>query len=105
MRVLHSLKDGIVYVIEGFSLLAEFPDWMFLVTQVSPSIAYFTSVIALLPDTAAELGVSVGGTGVNVEPTESKPFYVTPEAGLVFLVLWLVAALFVGHFRFGGTNL
>jgi ABC-2 type transport system permease protein len=96
---------AIVYVIEGFSLPAEFPDWVFLVTQVSPSTAYFTSIIALLPDTAAELGASIGGTGVDVEPTEADPFYVTPEAGLVFLVLWLVVALFVGYSRFGGSDL
>jgi ABC-2 type transport system permease protein len=96
---------AIVYVVEGFSLPAEFPDWVFLVTQVSPSTAYFTSIIALLPDTAAELGASVGGTGVAVEPTEAEPFYVTPEAGLVFLTLWLVVALLVGHSRFDRSNL
>lgn len=94
---------AIVYVLEGFSLPAVFPDWVFLVTQVSPSTAYFTSIIALLPDTAAELGAGVGGSGVD--PTEAEPFYVTPEAGLVFLAVWLVVGLLVGYSRFKRSDL
>lgn len=96
---------AVVYVVEGFSLPAEFPDWVFLVTQLSPSTAYFTSIIALLPETAAELGTTVGGNGVSVEPTEAEPFYVTPEVGLVVLALWLVVALAVGYSRFGRSDL
>jgi len=96
---------AVVYVVEGFSLPAEFPDWVFLVTQLSPSTAYFTSIIALLPDTAAELGTTVGGNGVSVEPAEAEPFYVTPEVGLVVLALWLAVALAVGYSRFGRSDL
>lgn len=96
---------GIVYVLEGFSLPTAIPDWVFLVTQVSPSTAYFTSLVALLPETADQIGASVGGTGVDVDPAAADPFYVTPEAGLVFLALWLAVPLLVGHYRFTRSDL
>lgn len=96
---------GVVYVLSGFSLPSEVPDWVFLVTQVSPSSAYLTSIVAVLPETAAEAGVTVGGSGMGVQPTEAEPFYVTPEMGLVFLGLWLVVPLVIGYYRFAGTDL
>lgn len=95
---------GVVYVISGFSLPSEFPDWVYLVSQLSPSSAYFTSIVALLPDTAADLGVTAGG-GVDVQPTEAEPFYVTPEVGLVVLALWLAVALAAGYRRFESADL
>jgi len=95
---------AVVYVIEGFSLPTTFPDWVFLVTQVSPSTAYLTSLIALLPDVAAAQGATVGG-GVDVDPTAVEPFYVTPEVGLVFLALWLAIPLLVGYYRFTTSDL
>lgn len=96
---------GVVYVLSGFSLPSKVPDWVFLVTQVSPSTSYLTSIVAVLPDTAEEAGVTVGGSGVGVQPTEADPFYVTPEMGLVFLLLWLVVPLVVGYYRFAGSDL
>lgn len=96
---------GVVYVLSGFSLPSEVPDWIFLVTQVSPSTSYLTAIVAVLPDTAEEAGVTVGGSGVGVQPTEADPFYVTPEMGLVFLLLWLVVPLVVGYYRFAGSDL
>ena len=95
---------GVVYVVSGFSLPTELPDWVFLVTQLSPSSAYFSSVIALLPDAAADAGVSVT-TGVDVEPATADPFYVTPETGLIFLALWLVVPLVLGYYRFISADL
>ena len=94
---------GVVYVLEGFSLPAEIPDWVFLVGQLSPSTAYFTSLIALLPETAEHLGATAGGTGVD--PAAAESFYVTPETGLVVLVLWLVVPLLVGYSRFTKADL
>lgn len=95
---------GVVYVVNGFSLPTEFPDWVFLVTQVSPSAAYFSSVIAILPDAAADAGVTVT-SGVDIEPVEAEPFYVTPEVGLVFLALWLLVPIALGYYRFTGTDM
>ena len=91
---------GIVYVLNGLSMPSEFPDWVFLVTQFSPATAYFTSVIALLPDAAIDAGVAVGGSGMEIEPVDAEPFYVTPEAGLVYLAFWFVVPLAIGYYRF-----
>ncbi len=88
---------GVVYLLNGLSMPTEFPDWVFLIAQLSPSGAYFTSVIALLPDAAADLGVAVSGTGMNVDPVDAEPFYVTPEVGLVALFLWLIVPMLVGY--------
>lgn len=96
---------GLVYVVEGFSLPATLPDWVFLVTQVSPSTAYATSLIALLPDVAAELGASVVVGSGDVDPSSAEPFYVTAEAGLVFIALWLVVPLLVGYSNFNRSDL
>lgn len=91
---------GVVYVLNGFAMPARFPDWVFLVTQLSPATAYFTSVVALLPEAAVDAGVAVGGGGVAVDPVEAEPFYVTPEAGFVFLAFWFIVPLVLGYFQF-----
>lgn len=100
-----AIPIGIVYVVEGFSLPDTLPEWVFLVTQVSPSTAYATSVIAVLPEVAAEQGANVVVGSGDVDPTSADPFYVTPEVGLVFLTLWLLLGLFVGYSRFNRTDL
>lgn len=97
---------GIVYVVEGFRLPAQLPDWVFLVTQVSPSSAYFTSIVALLPDLAADVGAASAQTGVEVSTdATAEPFYVTPEVGLVVLGLWIVVPLIIGYLGFSKADL
>jgi len=97
---------AVVYVANGFSLPEQIPEWTFLVSQFSPSTAYFTSVIALLPDAATDVGVTVGGGGPGeVDPTAADPFYVTPEAGFVFLAFWLVVPVVLGYRRFVSVDL
>ena len=98
---------GILYVTEGFSLPAEIPDWIFLVTQISPSSAYFSSIVALLPDLATDVGAdpAQAGGGVEVTPAEADPFYVTPEIGLIVLALWLLVPFAVGYYRFNSADL
>lgn len=91
---------GVVYVLNGFSMPTSFPDWVFLVAQLSPATAYFTAVVALLPDAAVDAGVAVGGGGFEMDPVEAEPFYVTPEAGFLFLALWFVLPLVIGYLKF-----
>jgi len=100
-----AIPIGLVYVVEGFTLPESLPDWVFLVTQVSPSTAYATSVIALLPDVAAEQGATVVVGSGEVDPGSADPFYVTPEVGLVFLALWLTVPLLIGYSRFTTSDL
>jgi len=98
---------GILYVVNGFSLPTELPDWVFLITQLSPSTAYFSSIVAVLPDLADATGADSGqaGGGVNVTPAEADPFYVTPEVGLVVLLLWLIVPFLIGHYRFSHADM
>lgn len=98
---------GVLYVVEGFTLPAEIPDWVFLVTQISPSAAYFSAIVALLPDLADAVGAEPAQTGAGVEGVSAgaDPFYVTPEVGLVVLALWLVVPFVVGYYRFEKADL
>ncbi len=98
---------GILYVVEGFSLPTTIPDWVYPVMQVSPSSAYFTTIVALLPDLAETVGAdpSGSGAGVEVSAAEAEPFYATPEVGILVLALWLVVPLAVGYYRFDAADL
>lgn len=99
------VPTAILYVVNGFSLPASFPDWVFPVTQISPSTAYFSTVIALLPDLAARVGAAPETPGVDVESAAVEPFYLSPEIGAVVLVGWLVVGLGVGYWRFTSADL
>ncbi|QLD89455.1 ABC transporter permease [Natronomonas salina] len=98
---------AVVYVTSGFSLPSSMPDWVYLVGQLSPSTAYFSAIVALLPGIADTAGAAADPSGVGVEgaPVEADPFYVTPEVGFVVLALWLVVPFLVGYYRFDGADL
>ncbi|WP_254531623.1 ABC transporter permease [Natrinema gelatinilyticum] len=98
---------GILYVVGGFSLPSTMPDWLYPLMQVSPSAAYFSAVVALLPDLAATAGAdpAQSGAGVQVSADAAEPFYSSPKIGLVVLGLWLVVPLVVGYYRFDGSDL
>ncbi|WP_418286266.1 ABC transporter permease subunit [Halorubrum sp. DTA46] len=94
---------AILYVVNGFALPTSVPDWIFPVMQVSPSSAYFSTVVALLPDLAASVGAG-GQAGVGVSPAEVEPVYTTPEIGILVLVLWTLVAFLVGFTRFEAAD-
>jgi len=98
---------GILYVVEGFSFPSTIPDWVFLVSQLSPSSAYLSAIVALLPDLAASVGADPAQTGAGVEVTaaDAEPFYTSPEVGIVVLFLWFVVPFAVGYYRFNGADL
>ncbi|WP_114578663.1 ABC transporter permease subunit [Saliphagus sp. LR7] len=97
---------AVLYVVEGFRLPTQMPDWVFPVMQLSPSTAYFSSVTALLPGLTDTPG-NVGGTsaGVEVSVTDADPFYLSPEIGLIVLLVWLIIPLVVGYWRFESSDL
>lgn len=95
---------GILYVVEGFQLPTTMPNWMYPVMQLSPSAAYFSALIALLPDIPAAVGgqqspMQVGG-GAGAEP-----FYTQPEIGIVILLFWLIFPLVVGYRQFEAADM
>lgn len=98
---------GLLYVVGGFSLPTEIPEWVFPLMQLSPSSAYFSSIVALLPEHADRVGAEAAETGVGVEVTgpEAEPFYANPEIGLVVLALWLFVPFVVGYLRFSAADL
>lgn len=90
---------AILYVGNGFELPTSMPDWIFPVMQVSPSSAYFSTVVTLLPDLAGSVGAG-GQEGVAMSPAEVEPFYTTPEIGILVIVLWTLVAFLIGYTRF-----
>lgn len=94
---------AILYVVNGFALPTSMPDWIFPVMQLSPSAAYFSTVVALLPNLAASVNAG-GQAGAGMSPAEVDPFYTTPEIGIVVLVLWTLVAFLIGYTRFEGTD-
>ncbi|MBZ6495463.1 ABC transporter permease [Natrinema longum] len=98
---------GILYVVEGFSLPSTIPDWVFPVMQLSPSSAYLSTIVALLPDLADVAGAdpTQAGAGVEVPADAAEPFYASPEVGVVVLLLWLVVPFAVGYYRFSAADL
>lgn len=98
---------AVLYVVSGFELPASVPDWVFLANQLSPSTAYLSSLVALLPDLADAAGVASTGAGAGAEatPAGADPFYLAPEVGFVVLALWLVVPFVVGYRRFDAAEL
>ncbi|WP_254525137.1 ABC transporter permease subunit [Natrinema caseinilyticum] len=97
---------GILYVVGGLSLPSTMPDWLYPLMQVSPSAAYFSAIVALLPDLAATAGAdpAQSGAGVQASAAAAEPFYSRPVIGLVVLGLWFVVPLVVGFYRFDGAD-
>ncbi|ELY48432.1 ABC transporter permease subunit [Natronorubrum bangense] len=95
---------GLLYVVEGFSLPAAIPDWVYPVMQVSPSSAYFSTIVALLPDVAQRVNAEPAQAGVDVTATEAEPFYTSPEIGIVVLAGWLVVSIVVGYVLFDKSD-
>ncbi|MXV64514.1 ABC transporter permease subunit [Natronorubrum sp. JWXQ-INN-674] len=98
---------GILYVVEGFSFPTTIPDWIFPVMQLAPSSAYFSTIVALLPDLADTVGAEPAQTGVGAEADAAgaEPFFASPEVGIAILALWLVVPLAVGYYRFDASDL
>ena len=101
-----AIPMGILYVIEGFSLPETIPDWMFPMMQLAPSSAYFSTVVALLPDLAQRLDAEPAQAGAGVDATAAKaePFYTSPEIGIVVLAGWLVVSIVVGYVLFDKSD-
>ena len=98
---------GILYVLEGFTIPATMPDWLYPLLQLSPSAAYFSSVVALLPGLAdaANAEPAQSGAGVEAAADAADPFYTNPEIGIAILLLWLLVPLAVGYYRFDASDL
>lgn len=99
---------GLLYVVEGFSLPAEPPDWLSTVTMVAPSNAYFSGINAALPG-ASGAGQDPGEGGVEVGVEAGMEYgdalLSQPEMGFLFLSFWFVIPLVAGYYRFDRADL
>ncbi|AGB17555.1 ABC-type transport system involved in multi-copper enzyme maturation, permease component [Halovivax ruber XH-70] len=98
---------GILYVAGGFSMPnpATMPEWAFTVSQIPPSAAYFSSIVALLPDLASRANAEPAQAGTEASAAGGEPFFASPEIGFVVLACWLVLPLVVGYVRFDAADL
>lgn len=95
---------GLLYVVEGFTLPAEVPNWLVTVTMVAPSNAYFSAINSVLPGTNGN-GQEPGEEGVEVGMDYGDALLSQPEIGFVFLAFWLVVPLVAGYYRFDRADL
>jgi ABC-2 type transport system permease protein len=98
---------AILYVANGFRLPSTMPEWLYPVSQLSPSSAYLSAVVAVLPGLAETSGAAPAQTGVGVDATPAgpDPFYLSPDVGIVLLVLWLVIPFLIGYSKFNAADL
>ncbi|MCT9094899.1 ABC transporter permease [Haloarchaeobius sp. HME9146] len=82
---------GLYWVVNGFSLDGQPPQWIGGIAGLSPSTAYNTALTAVMP---------------NVSPiAQGDAFYLQPWFGLVVLAFWLVVPLALGAWRFNSVDL
>lgn len=96
---------GIVYVVEGFSLPQEIPNWATGLMQLSPSMGFFSGMVALVPELERLSNGESPGVGVGVSPGEEQSLFLMPEIGLLVLVFWFVLALVIGRTRFNRADI
>lgn len=95
---------GILYVVEGFRVPTQIPDWFITAAMVSPGTAYFSAINAVLPD-LANGSPDGAGVGVDVTVENGDQLFTSSEMGLFFLLLWIVVPLAIGYYRFARTDL
>lgn len=89
------------YVTSGFELpgIGEYPEWTFILSQLQPSTAFGTALVAVIPDSPT----GTFGTGPGGEQIDA--FYATPWLGVVVLLFWLVVPPLLGYLRFQQADL
>lgn len=90
---------GVVYVANGFALPAGgLPGWTYPLTQVPPSNAFVTTLVAVIPDAPT---AAAGGQN----PAQIDAIFGTPWVGLLSLLLWTVFPVALGFWRFQAADL
>lgn len=93
---------GLAYVATGFQFpegAADFPGWVFAVSQLQPSTAFVTALAAVVPDAPQQ------GAGVVPAAGELDSVLATRWVAFLALLLWIVLPLVVGYRRFQRADL
>ena len=85
----------LVFVVNGFELPSEFPEWAEFMATLSPSAALSRAANGILSTTGDLNGVQAS----------SDAFYLQNEFGLVILLAWLLIPLVIGYVRFRGADI
>lgn len=93
---------GLAYVAGGFQFpgsAADFPGWVFAVSQLQPSSAFVTALVAVVPDAPQQ------GTGAVPAAGQLDGLLATPWVAFLALLLWIVLPFAVGYRRFRQADL
>jgi len=88
---------GLAYVGNGLQFPtspADFPVWVFPISQLPPSNAFVTALVAVVPD-ATQSSAGVGPSASNVDA-----FFGTPWIAFAVFAFWVVIPVFIGYLRF-----
>lgn len=98
---------GLVYVVEGFQLPAEPPEWFITIAMISPATAYFSAVNALLPvlDGGVADEPDAPAAGAELGLNYADAFYASPEMGILFMLAWLILPLGIGYYVFNKADI
>lgn len=95
-----------VWVAGGFASPFPLPEWATLALQLSPSTAYTSAIVAVVPDLSD--AAAAGGTGVQVDGGDGgmlEGISAAPEVGVVVLLAWLVVPVAIGVWSFRRADL
>lgn len=93
---------GVAYAANGFTFpetAADFPAWIYPVSQLQPSTAFVNALVAVVPNPPDVQG----GAGPGAE--EFDAVFATPWVGFVALAFWIIVTLALGSRRFQRTDL
>ena len=93
---------ALLYVVNGFSLPMTMPEWLAPMALISPSSAYLSSISALFPELAGQVGAA---PNVGAESASIESLYLAPELGIVILGAWFGIAVACGYIRFNTSDL
>lgn len=86
---------AVVWLISGFELPRELPEWAIAVAHLNPVLAFRDALRPVLPEVAEMFG----------RVPDPIPVYRSVPVALVVLALWIVVPLAVGVARFDRTDL
>jgi len=94
------IVTGVAFIQAGFEFVppSEYPEWAFILSQIQPSSAFGTALVAVIPDAPRAAFGSVPAEQVDA-------IYATPWLGLVMLLVWLVVPPVIGYMKLEKADL
>lgn len=93
---------GVTFVSNGFQFPAtpaDFPAWIYPLSQLSPSTAFVTTLTALVPEAPR------AASGAGPSAGQIDAFFATPWVALLALLFWIVVPVGLGYWSFQRADL